>query len=388
MKNKNKSSKVQAYIRQVEQSAKSANHKSLEQERQRAEAKAAAKKAKEEAALFGNLFVAKPKKKVEKKPEEVDPKTQICEDFMAGRCSLGDKCKFSHDASNERKLAKRNIYEDPREQDTMDQWDQAKLEEVVATRQKQRGGLPSTDIVCKYFLDAIEKNNYGWFWECPTGAKCHYRHALPPGYVFQPKRKAAEQGQEVDIGELIEERRRLLDISKCTPVTEESFREWKERRQKLIAERLEKERLEAAKNKKENTSRLAAGMSGRALFTFNPTLFEDDEGAVADDDMLKQVRGANEDEAEEEAQEVLYGNDNDPIEEEEEEEEDDGVVADPEAAESKTEAKAEKAEKAEKKDKKDKKDKKEKKDKKGELSPDAAVQDADLFLDDDEELPE
>lgn len=33
--------------------------------------------------------------------------------------------------------------------------------------------------VCKYFLEAVEKKQYGWFWVCPNGGKdCHYRHAL------------------------------------------------------------------------------------------------------------------------------------------------------------------------------------------------------------------
>ena len=35
--------------------------------------------------------------------------------------------------------------------------------------------------ICKHFLDAVENSKYGWFWECPGGPKCHYKHALPPG---------------------------------------------------------------------------------------------------------------------------------------------------------------------------------------------------------------
>jgi len=44
------------------------------------------------------------------------------------------------------------------------------------------------------FLDAVEKRQYGWFWECPTGVTCHYRHALPPGYVL--KSQLAEEAKE------------------------------------------------------------------------------------------------------------------------------------------------------------------------------------------------
>jgi hypothetical protein len=69
-----------------------------------------------------------------------------------------------------------DLYSDPRalqQADTMDQWDTAKLAEVVAT--KLKGKLPPTDIVCKYFLDAIENSQYGWFWVSRHTA--HARHA-------------------------------------------------------------------------------------------------------------------------------------------------------------------------------------------------------------------
>jgi len=61
--------------------------------------------------------------------------------------------------------------------------------------------------VCKYFLDAVEKKQYGWFWECPNGGKnCHYRHALPPGYVLKSQMKALleEEADKLSIEEEIE----------------------------------------------------------------------------------------------------------------------------------------------------------------------------------------
>lgn len=61
--------------------------------------------------------------------------------------------------------------------------------------------------VCKYFLDAVEKKQYGWFWECPNGGKnCHYRHALPPGYVLKSQMKALldEESEKISIEEEIE----------------------------------------------------------------------------------------------------------------------------------------------------------------------------------------
>lgn len=83
----------------------------------------------------------------------------------------------------------------------MDKWDQKKLEEVV---QSKSGKQPPTDIVCKYFLEAIETSKYGWFWECPNGgSSCKYRHALPPGFVLKSKSKAEEK-EEISLEEFLE----------------------------------------------------------------------------------------------------------------------------------------------------------------------------------------
>lgn len=61
--------------------------------------------------------------------------------------------------------------------------------------------------VCRYFLEAVEKKQYGWFWNCPNGDKdCHYRHALPPGYVLKSQMKALleEEANKIPIEEEIE----------------------------------------------------------------------------------------------------------------------------------------------------------------------------------------
>jgi hypothetical protein len=56
-------------------------------------------------------------------------------------------------------------------------------------------------------LDAVERKQYGWFWQCPNGGKnCHYRHALPPGYVLKSQMKALleEESDKMPIEEEIE----------------------------------------------------------------------------------------------------------------------------------------------------------------------------------------
>ena len=83
----------------------------------------------------------------------------------------------------------------------MEDWDQQKLEEVVKSK---AGKQPPTDIVCKYFLEAIESSKYGWFWECPNGGvHCKYRHALPPGFVLKSK-QAKKEKQEISLEEFLD----------------------------------------------------------------------------------------------------------------------------------------------------------------------------------------
>lgn len=131
--------------------------------------------------------------------EGEDPKSVLCAYFKAGVCEKGKKCKFSHDLALDGKSAKINIYDDPRD----------------------KKGIPPerTDIICKDFVDAVEKNVYGWFWECPNGGeKCIYRHALPPGYVLERDKKEAERARlealededEMTLEETIEEERAKL----------------------------------------------------------------------------------------------------------------------------------------------------------------------------------
>lgn len=68
----------------------------------------------------------------------------------------------------------------------MDGWDQETLERAIAQKHGAEAGKPNkTKIICKHFLDAVEKRVYGWFWKCPNGESCIYRHALPPGYILK-----------------------------------------------------------------------------------------------------------------------------------------------------------------------------------------------------------
>lgn len=79
-----------------------------------------------------------------------DPKSVVCAFFKAGQCGKGDKCKFSHDLSVERKVEKRSLYVDMRdadEDDTMENWNEEKLKEVVNKKHGAEKRMPTTDIV-------------------------------------------------------------------------------------------------------------------------------------------------------------------------------------------------------------------------------------------------
>ena len=67
------------------------------------------KRAKEEAALIRPV-------QTQKVPFGVDPKSVLCAFFKAGQCDKGSKCKFSHDLDVGRKVEKKNLYQDSREE--------------------------------------------------------------------------------------------------------------------------------------------------------------------------------------------------------------------------------------------------------------------------------
>ena len=197
---------------------------------------------------------------------EVDLKNTLCAYFKAGVCEKGKKCKYSHDLSLEdnRSMAI-DLYSDPR----------AKSNKV-----------PDTIITCRDFLEAVEKNLYGFNWICPNGGdNCTYRHMLPQGYVLNRDKGAQQAGEESEeeltLEEQIEEERAALNHADLTPVTLESFQKWKE--DKAARKQAELEQKIAAEEAKGRTNRGQMNfMSGRALFQFNPDLFEDAEDAGED----------------------------------------------------------------------------------------------------------
>ncbi|XP_064598243.1 zinc finger CCCH domain-containing protein 15-like [Liolophura sinensis] len=223
----------------------------------------------------------------------VDPKSVLCAFFKQGQCKKGDKCKFSHDMNLGRKGEKRSVYADAGDaEDTMDNWDTDKLEDVVNQKHGETNkAKPKTAIICKFFLDAVENSKYGWFWECPNGEKCIYKHSLPPGFVLKKDQKKENKEDEISIEELIEKERAALGPN-TTRVTLETFLKWKERKKK---EKLANLKSETDRKKAEFKAGKTLGISGREMFEFNPDLVaQDDEGA--DGEALQFEAGEEEEE--------------------------------------------------------------------------------------------
>lgn len=267
MKNK-KGGAAQKQIKQIAQAQ--ASSKTPEQKKKEAEKaarekeKAAADAAKREAAdLLGKPV------STQKVPFGVDPKTVLCEFYKKGMCEKGKKCKFSHDLDVGRKAVKKSLYTDTREdeegdeedgkkKDEMADWDEEKLRQVVLS--KHGNPKTTTDKVCKYFIEAVENQKYGWFWTCPNGGDaCKYRHSLPPGFVLKTKEQRAAEKALMDkspmatltLEDFLESERHKL-TGTLTPVTPESFAQWKQGR-------LDKKAAEAEAQKMKEAT-------GRALF--------------------------------------------------------------------------------------------------------------------------
>ncbi|KAJ7426760.1 Zinc finger CCCH domain-containing protein 15 [Willisornis vidua] len=266
LKNK-KGAKQQKFIKAVTHQVKFGQQNPRQAAQTESEKKLKKEDKKKELQELNELF--KPVVAAQKISKGADPKSVVCAFFKQGQCTKGDKCKFSHDLSLERKCEKRSVYIDARdedlEKDTMDNWDEKKLEEVV---NKKHGG----------------------------GDNCMYRHALPPGFVLKKDKKKEEKQDEISLEDLIEKERAALGPN-VTKITLECFIAWKRRKRQ---EKIDKAEQDMERRKADFKAGKALVISGREVFEFRPELVDaDDEeaddthyvqGAGDDDEMEDPVR--------------------------------------------------------------------------------------------------
>ncbi|XP_048776660.1 zinc finger CCCH domain-containing protein 15-like [Ostrea edulis] len=275
LKNK-KGAKQQRFIQNVTQQVKFGNQKTSKLTQLEADKNKKKLDKKKEADELNTLF-----RPVQTISKGADPKSVLCAFFKQGQCSKGAKCKFSHDLNIDRKGEKISIYADSRDkEETMEDWDEDQLRDVVNKKHgEHEKSLPKTTIICKFFLEAVESSKYGWFWECPNGGKkCHYKHALPPGFVLKKDQKKEEKEDQITIEELIEKERATLGGG-TTKVTLESFLKWKERKRK---EKIQNAKAAQDKKKADYKAGRAFGISGREMFEFNPDLVGEDDDEAAE----------------------------------------------------------------------------------------------------------
>lgn len=144
-------------------------------------------------------------------------------------------------------------------------------------------------------MEAVEKSKYGWFWQCPAGENCIYRHALPPGFVLKKDKKRLEdKSNEITLEELIERERAALG-SNQTKVTLETFLAWKKRK---IQEKKDQLKKDEDKKRSDFKAGRQVGLSGREMFSFNPELANDNDMEEGDE-LFDSTAYANEEDANE-----------------------------------------------------------------------------------------
>jgi len=264
LKNK-KGGKAQKFIEQVNKQVHTGgkvNTWAQDQEKKRAADKKKAKEAelREMELLFGKAVTAKGAK-VMIDPKAKSKKAQIYTEGGPGK----GKAPSGKDAKEEDK--------------GMEDWTEEQLREAVDKKHgKEKNKATTTDKICNEFIKAVETKKYGWFWECPKGPNCKYRHILPEGFVLESEKKAAkaaEKKNQISLEDLIERERAALG-PKQTKITLETFSVWKAKKK---AEKKAAQDKDIKEKTKKAKSGQVKGLTGRELFAFEATMGGDDEEA-------------------------------------------------------------------------------------------------------------
>lgn len=257
MKNKNKSKVVQKYIKQIQQNVAGVSSRTTQAEKKEKDAKEAAMQSK---ALMASLF----NMQTDKKGRAFDPKAKKAakeaeENAIAAGKKLNDEIKKSiiEGIANTIRLT------NPK----------------TGIRMSEMGGHPIIHALKDKHADTFRtiqlllfiKANDRVFW-------VDNEESTNPMIRCQEDVDAEVGPDERSLEEIIEEKRKEL-TGPGTPITEETFKAWKAKKEAERLAQLEKEKAEKSKNAKSKGNN---AMSGRDLFTYDASLFVDDDEAADD----------------------------------------------------------------------------------------------------------
>eukprot|EP00792_Barthelona_sp_PAP020_P009240 TRINITY_DN3281_c0_g3_i1.p1 TRINITY_DN3281_c0_g3~~TRINITY_DN3281_c0_g3_i1.p1 ORF type:complete len:349 (+),score=111.70 TRINITY_DN3281_c0_g3_i1:38-1084(+) len=248
------------------------------------------------------------KKKVVNKAEPVgeNAKGYLCPFIAQGQtCPDGDNCPYRHEETKKQKdKNKASIYVDQREMDRTksSSWSADLIKQVANSQYRSKNATAQSQKSCPHFMKSVENGTFGWFWECPNGQKCMFKHAVPEGWRPPLQQEADDDEGEFGFYDIIEaERAKFID---GIGVNEETFKEWKEKRLELIRKRKIKEVKEEVKKLKRGQK---ARVSGRVFFLLDIGDKEDDKRAG--DNIDYKHREEDEEENDEENNDEIESND-------------------------------------------------------------------------------
>lgn len=156
----------------------------------------------------------------------VDPKTILCPMFKLNNCNKGSNCKYSHDAALVAKFIQQ-------QNDERQEEEKLKQKEKPKVLNKKGNEVISTDIICNYMIEMMEKQLWGFRLEEKhmEETQCKYVHQLPEGYIVKTaeqkrlEREMQENMPKITIEQFVEQERESLDRDHMTPLTLDLFKE-------------------------------------------------------------------------------------------------------------------------------------------------------------------
>lgn len=256
MKNKNKSKTVQKYIKQIHQGITCDSNRAIDDKKKE---KAKEEKAQGNSALMNSLFNLS----TDKKGKAYDPiAKKKAEQLEEEAIAAGKKLKEDVIKQIIEGIANTIRLTNPKTGIRMSEMGGHPI--ILALKEKLADTFRTIQLLL--FIKAREKV----FW-------VDDRESSNPIIRCQEDVDCEEAPDDRTLEEILEEKRKML-TGPGTPINEETFKAWKLKKEQ---ERLAKvEELRASTAKKTGGKVQHAGMSGRDLFTYDASLFVDDEEAV------------------------------------------------------------------------------------------------------------